>query len=172
MFFSIFASISGLYGYLYFPVTFSNLIFSYTLSYFFYDIIAAIYYKFEPIFIFHGIISFIVYLLSIYGYYPKHALFFLSYEFSTIFLSAMKILPKNSLLLHKINNLLFFFTFFIFRIFFGTIVSVEFIQLVVKELQEKMDILKLFLLSINGMFFVLNYYWFYKIIKKAIKSKV
>jgi hypothetical protein len=205
--FYIIVSSGGLIGYIYFPtIQIHSPIFEITLSYFVYDILACFYYKFDTIFLFHGIMAFIIYFLCYYfEYYTSEGLFFLTYEYSTIFLNLMKVIPQTSNYntLVKINNSLFATTFFIFRIYFGTFMSISFINNVTNELlyynstnetnkrmqlivnssiicNNKCDTEVLFIIVnsskivgvvLNFIFVLLNYFWFYKIIRKLYMKK-
>ena len=175
--FSILSSIGGLYGYLYFPSDinmnygnwwFSTHIIQMTLSYFTYDIFACIYHHFGTLFLLHGMMSFITYYSCFQGYFPKYGMFFLTYEFSTIFLSLTKIInPKYNFLI-MVNQILFAIFFFIFRILWGTIVSIEAIQFLLLETEN--IIVNNTMLFLTICFIILNQYWFYKVVKKIYKK--
>ena len=129
--FYISSAVLGSYGYLQYnniPQSYSLNVINYACSYFLFDIYCCIIYKFDSIFLFHGIISFLSYLLVTQQYYLRYSMFFLTYEYSSIFLILMKIIPPHQTILLNINNLFFIITFFVFRILFGTYISIQFIQ--------------------------------------------
>jgi len=129
--FYISSAVLGSYGYLQYnniPLSYSTNVTNYVCSYFLYDICCSIIYKFDRIFLFHGIISFFAYLSATQQYYLRYSLFYLTYEYSSIFLILMKMISPHQQVLLNINNLLFIITFFLFRILFGTYISIQVIQ--------------------------------------------
>ena len=118
----------------------------------------------------HGIAAFMVYSLGyITNLFSKYAIFYLTYEISTIFLN--KAQTSNNL----VYKILFVLTFFVFRIILGTFVSYDFVSRVYDELssyfENKIILYYVFCVMIMlCIFFVgLNYFWFYKIMKKVQK---
>jgi hypothetical protein len=123
----------------------------------------------------HGIILLPACLIMYYAQIAiKYTIGFLPFEISTIFMdSALK--SDN-----PIYKILFVSTFFIFRIIWGTIISYDLITSSYNEisccLSIKDDSIKYISLNmIIGLcvaFMGLNYFWFYKIMKKVQKLMV
>jgi hypothetical protein len=177
------SSVGGLIGYTYFPTEISPITgqwwVSSTLSqlsvaYFVFDVISCIRNKNEKIYIFHGIFGGIACSFPYYfGYFAKHWLFLMSYEFSTIFLAASRMLdPKNTAMV-QLNKIFFALSFFVFRIIFGTYITIDIMyQIYTREIIIEsvfVNNMSFFLILFFG---ILNYYWFFKIIKKITRIQL
>jgi len=170
----------------------------FNFSFFIYEIYVSLYYKLGGVYIFHGLITSLTVYICYYGFCQKYLLFFLTYEFTNIFLSSRKIINPNNKLLLNVNNFLFFVCFFIIRIIFGTYMYINLLTYIINNYKNKnsTNLLEsnynittyndynfkinqnifgsvILVLTSSGLT-ILNYYWFYtilKIIKKKLKIK-
>jgi len=168
---TVISSLTSMYLYLTFPDNIdpiygyyepSLILFNFVFGYFMYELFVAIYNKNHVTSIIHACISMCAYSFGIYGYFSKYGLFFLSYDITTIFLNMVY---QSDALIWKI---LFAVSFFLIRIVFGTIESINFI----KHVLSLNDNFLVLCVIVNLMFILLNYYWFYKIIKKARRELI
>jgi hypothetical protein len=161
-------SVCSTYLYLNFPTNIdqyngshptSLLLFHFALGYFIFELVITIYEKKHFSALIHAILSICSFLLFIIGFYPKYGLFCLSFDISSIFLN---LVYQSDAIIWKI---LFITSFFVFRILFGTIESIK----IIKQIIIVNDNYLIPMVVLNILFVCLNYYWFYKIIKKALK---
>ena len=154
-------------------------LFNITIGYFIYDLYICLYTKETMQFIFHGFIGILFAIISSFGYFANQGLFFLMYEFSTIFIHKAKN-PSYS----DIWKILFILTFFIFRIIIGSYVSFKCLNLLsnIDNIWLQNNLINynpsydssyfgfIYLIIIFIILLLcLNYFWFYKIIRRVIK---
>jgi hypothetical protein len=205
LFFSILSFTSSFLGYIYYPKDMISInstwwicekIIEFNFSFFIYEIYMSLHYKLGGVYILHGLISSLTIYICYYGFCQKYLLFFLTYEFTNIFLSSRKIINPNNKLLLNVNNFLFFVFFFIIRIIFGTYMYINLLTCLINNYKNSTNLLEskynitiynshnfkinqnifgsvIFVLT-SSCLTILNYYWFYtilKILKKKLKIK-
>jgi len=148
---------------------------SISIGYFMWDIIYSIsdYKKGGVAFIVHGVCAFLIYIFTfkhpVLGHY---AILYLNYELSTIFLNIYWILDKLNLtgsILQLVNALLLLVTFFCVRIAFGSITVTKLLyDLFFERRFCSVYLVIYFFINIVPMQ-LLNYIWFYKMIKSVFK---
>jgi hypothetical protein len=134
-------------------------LFHFVFGYFIYELFSELYKREHLSAIIHAILSICAYLPTIFGYFVKYGLFFLSYDISTIFLNMTN---RSNNIIWKI---LFAISFFLCRIVIGTYETIKFINHVYTLDNKYFNLI----IVVSILFIVLNYFWFYKIIKKVIK---
>ena len=156
-------------------------IFNITMGYFLYDIFICLYRREKYEFILHAIISLLFSFTGSCGYFVNYGILLLLCEISTIFLYKAKN-PNYG----AIWKILFTSSFFIFRILIGSVINFYSIKSLftidnqwfidnVKYYNPSYQSLFFAFIYLNGlfinMFILLNYFWFYKIIRHMIKHK-
>ena len=175
-FYSI-SSIGGLLGYTYFPTEISPItgqwwvsstLSQLSVSFFVFDILVCIRNKSQNIYILHGICGGIACSIPFYfGYFPKYWLLLMTYEFSSICLCASRLISPTNTTMLQINKILFVLAFFVFRIVFGTYISIYILhQIFTRQIMIESSTVNSITIFLALFFGILNYYWFLQIINK------
>jgi len=148
---------------------------SISIGYFMWDIIYSIsdYEKGGIAFIIHGVCAFLIYVFTFKNHVLGHyAILYLNYEISTIFLNIYWILDKLELtgsIFQLVNALLLLITFFSVRIVFGNITIIKLLYDIIFERSLCPIYLSLyFFINIIPMQ-LLNFIWFYKMLKSVFR---
>jgi len=145
-------------------------------GYFLWDFAICLYYYQEYGFglLVHGFVCFFVYFFTLRPLLQYYGSVFLLFEISTIFLNLngfLEAFGASGTLLHAINGILLIVSFFIFRLVFGYYSSFHFFLDVWRNSKEIPIFLIAFYYTANVILNGLNVFWFWKMIKKALRKK-
>jgi len=161
------------------PIPYAERLFCVSYGYFVYDLYKNITKHGGPAFILHGIFCIIVYSLFTFQSCAQRAgMACLLYEGSTIWLHTYAFLYYNGFTkLAGYARLIFAVIFFVVRIVFGLYITFEsFDVMIFRRVFWNVDTSccpywpVITGLSVNVLFHVLNFYWFGKIVEKALES--